>query len=88
MSSEVYNTDHISSLEEYEKSSVNGAKDGDLSPRQLRTGGNGKTKVVLGLELPAALSVMELTYCPPKPWNRIKKGMKGGRGVIGVWKKM
>ena len=86
MSSEVYNTDHISSLEEYEKSSVDGAKDEALSPRQLRTGGNGKTKVVLGLELPAALSVM--IYCPLKPWNRIKKEMKGESGVIRVWKKM
>lgn len=53
-SHEVGKTDHIGSLGRVWKMKCKWSEGENSSLRQLRTGGNGKTKVVLGLELPAA----------------------------------
>lgn len=50
-----------------------------MSPRQPRTGSNGKTKVVWGLEHPAAFICLELMHRSLERWDKIKKGMKEGR---------
>lgn len=77
MSSERDDTDHLSSLAESEHSSVTGAKDGDLSPEQLRMGGNGKTQVLLGLDLPAASVCPGLDFLCPQSLEQSQEGEEG-----------
>lgn len=79
MSSEVNNTEHIGTLGRVWKIKCKWCRSEGMSPRQPRTGSNGKTKVVWGLELPAAFICLELIHCSLERWDKIKKGMKGGR---------